>query len=270
MTFFIIAAAVVVALSYILLIAPADFPTDADERLWHCSYAHRGLHTRDKSIPENSMPAFAKAVQQGFGIELDINLTTDDRIVVFHDDNLQRVCGVDRMIADCTYEELCGYTLHDTGERIPLFEDVLALVDGRTPLIVELKATRRNDELCLCAARMLDAYKGAYCIESFHPAIVRWFCRQRPDVIRGQLSAGHKGFTGMPLWQSAALSLLFTNAVTRPHFVAYRHQDAHNKLRLDLFRLLGGKLVGWTVRDTDDIAYCQRRFDVIIFEYYTP
>ncbi len=271
MTVFIIAAVIVIVfLLYLFLLAPGDFPKTADPSLWKAYYAHRGLHSKDKTVPENSMAAFARAVEAGYGIELDLNLTTDDRIVVFHDDNLLRVCGADKQVPDCTYDELQQYRLCGTTERIPLFSEVLVLVNGRVPLIVELKATKRNRELCRRAAELLKEYHGPYCIESFHPALVRWFYKNRPEVVRGQLSAGYKDFSTLPLYQSVGLSSLITNVITRPHFVAYRHQDAKHKLRLRLFKWLGGKLVCWTVRDTDDINDCLKRFDVIIFEFFRP
>lgn len=271
MTGFIIAIVLIVLfLVYLFLLAPHTLPEGVDHTLWQANYAHRGLHSKDKSVPENSMAAFKLAVEAGYGMELDINLTVDNQIVVFHDDNLKRVCGVDKLIADCTYEELLQYRLCGTEEKTPLFSEVLKLIDGRMPLIVELKATKRNNELCRRAADMLKDYKGTYCIESFHPLLVRWFYKNRPEIVRGQLSAGHKEFGSLPFYQRLILSSLLTNVMTRPHFMAYRHQDAHHKLRLSLFKLLGGKLVAWTVRDNDDIDYCKKRFDIIIFEFFRP
>lgn len=271
MTVFIVAIILIVLfLVYLFLLAPHTLPKGMDNALWQANYAHRGLHSKDKTMPENSMAAFRLAVESGYGIELDINLTVDNQIVVFHDDNLKRVCGVDKLIADCTYEELQQYRLCGTDEKIPLFSEVLKLVDGRTPLIVELKATKRNSELCRRTADMLNDYKGTYCIESFHPLLVRWFYKNRPEIVRGQLSAGYKEFGSLPFYQRLILSSLLTNVVTRPHFVAYRHQDANHKLRLSLFKLLGGKLAAWTVRDNDNIDYCRERFDVIIFEFFRP
>ena len=265
----IIALAAVFAL-YIFLIAPGRLPKAAPAALWQARYAHRGLHDKQDTLPENSLAAFAAAVEAGYGIELDLRLTADDQVVVFHDHNLKRVCGVDRDVADCTYEELQGYRLSGTEERIPLFTEVLALVDGRAPFIIEMKSTKRNTALCEKAAALLDAYSGPYCIESFHPGIVMWFKKHRPGVVRGQLAAGYRQYAGLPGWQKLLLSSLFTNVFARPHFVAFRHEDAHAKLKLWLYRLPGGKLVGWTVRDTDDIAWCERFFDVIIFEYFKP
>jgi glycerophosphoryl diester phosphodiesterase len=271
MTVFIIfiALAAVFAL-YAFLLAPGRYPKAAPAALWQARYAHRGLHDRENIRPENSLAAFADAVEAGYGIELDIRLTADDQAVVFHDDNLKRVCGVDRDAADCTYEELQGYRLSGTEQRIPLFTEVLSRVDGRAPLIIELKSTKRNQALCEKAAAILDVYNGPYCVESFHPGIVAWFKKHRPQVVRGQLTAGYRQYGTLPGWQKLLLSSMLANVSARPHFVAFRHEDARGRLGLRICRLLGGKLVGWTVRDTDDIAWCERFFDVIIFEYFRP
>jgi glycerophosphoryl diester phosphodiesterase len=255
---------------YLFLIAPGRYPKGAPEVLWRSRYAHRGLHDKKNTVPENSLDAFKAAAEAGYGIELDINLTTDDRVVVFHDESLKRMCGIDKYVADCSWAALSQYRLNGSAQRIPLFTEVLSLVNGRVPLIVEFKSTKRNKALCEKAAAILDAYKGPYCIESFHPGIVTWFKRNRPSVVRGQLAAGRKQYSPLPWWQGLVLSSLFTGVAARPHFVAFRHEDAHGQLKLWLYRLLGGMLVGWVVRDTDDIAWCKRFFDVIIFEYFKP
>jgi len=267
---YIIAALLVVFGIYLFLLAPGRRPKDAPAVLWTSRYAHRGLHDQKNAAPpENSLATFEAAVEAGYGIELDINLTTDDQVVVFHDDDLKRMCGVEKKVADCSWEELQVMRLSGTEHRIPLFSEFLSLVGGRVPLVVELKATKRNAALCEKAAAVLDAYAGPYCIESFHPGIVAWFKKNRPGVVRGQLAAGIGEYRQQTLMQKLLLSTLLTNVWSRPHFAAYRHQDAHG-LRLRFFRLLGGKLVAWTVRDTDDIAWCERFFDAIIFEYFRP
>lgn len=255
-------------LIWLFLLAPGRLPQiPMAERLWKAAYAHRGLHTKDGAIPENSLPAFAAAVDAGYGMELDVNLTADGHVVVFHDDSLQRMCATDKKINDCTLAELQTYHLGATQEKIPLFSEVLDLVQGRTPMIVELKSTRRKEELCQKTAELLEQYQGDFCIESFNPAFVHWFAKNKPGFIRGQLSAGAKMFRSLPFFQRLLLSSLLTNVLTRPHFVAFHHPDARRNLRLRLYRLLGGKLVAWTVREEVDIEFCKSFFDVGIFEF---
>lgn len=158
-------------------------------------YAHRGLHEKDLSVPENSMAGFKAAVEAGYGIEFDLQLTKDKKVVVHHDRSLKRVCGADVSIGDLTYKELQQYRLQNTEERVPLFSDVLALVDGRTPLIIELKHYDDADLLCPLVWELLRNYKGPYCVESFDPYIVQWFRKNHPYVLRGQLMVTLKART---------------------------------------------------------------------------
>ena len=183
-------------------------------------YAHRGLHDKDKGVPENSLMAFDLAVRGGFGMEFDLQLTRDGQVVVHHDRSIARTCGVDKNIDEMTYEELSGYRLLGTEERVPRFTEVLELVDGRTPLIIELKSYTRQQELCEKTVELLEGYQGLYCVESFDPRIVRWFKKHRPQVVRGQLMCRmpEKGMS--PLVDFIGRNLM-TNFLTRPHFEAY-------------------------------------------------
>jgi glycerophosphoryl diester phosphodiesterase len=255
---------------YIFLIAPGRGAGKARDTHFNRHYAHRGLHTKDRAVPENSITAMIAARDAGYGMELDLSLTRDGQVVVFHDNNLRRVCGVDRELGEITFEQLCTHRLFDTGESAPLFSEVLQAVNGRVPLIVELKDTPRRDELCRKAAALLDTYTGRYSVESFHPGIVGWFYRNRPGVIRGQLSAGPGIFVKQNRLEKFLIAAMLTNVATRPHFVAYRHQDSHGNAGLWLFRRLGGAIVGWTVTDTDDLDWCLQFFDAIIFEFIRP
>ena len=139
-----IIAFVIILLLYLWLIKPgiADRP-DIASLMGHY-YAHRGLHDNETDAPENSMNAFKKAIDAGYGIELDVQLTKDRIPVVFHDETLKRVCGVDGRVRDYTYEELQQFRLCRSDERIPLFSDFLKLVDGKVPLIIEIKIQDRK------------------------------------------------------------------------------------------------------------------------------
>lgn len=151
--------------------------------------AHRGFFDNETEYPENSLPAFQRAVEAGYGIELDVQLTTDEKLVVFHDASLKRMCGIDRKVTECSYVELQQYTLANSSQKIPMLDEVLSVIDGRAPLIVEIKPEGN----CIRTAELLNArmtdYDGIYCIESFHPLVVAWYYRHQPEVIRGQLSS---------------------------------------------------------------------------------
>ena len=146
-------------------------------------YAHRGLHNEE--LPENSLGAFKNAVDHRFGIELDIQLSKDNVPMVFHDATLKRVCGIDAKLCDYTAEELQKIKLLDSEWTIPRFEEVLSLVDGRVPLLVEFK--RGNTDLVKIACDMLDSYNGAFCVESFDPIMLMRIKKYRPKFARGQL-----------------------------------------------------------------------------------
>lgn len=228
--------------------------------------AHRGLHRADRSVPENSLPAFAAAAEAGYGIELDVHLTADGRLAVFHDDGLLRMCGVPEKLEDLTYDELKKFRLAGTQERIPLLGEVLSLVGGRVPIILELKRGRNNRLLCERAYEMICAYEGDLCVESFDPMIVRWFRRHAPEVLRGQLSCTEEAF-GKSLREprSFVLAHLLTNFLCRPQFIAYGITK-RKPLTVRLCERMGAMRVAWTSRSRVN----EENSDVVIFEYYRP
>ena len=132
----------------VVLLAPGQAPDSKKAPFLGRNFAHRGLHSEDQSVPENSLEAFERAAAAGYGMELDVQLSRDGQVVVFHDDTLDRACGVAARVDELDYDELSKLSLFGTQARIPLFSEVLALIRGRTPLIVELKTGAHNDELC--------------------------------------------------------------------------------------------------------------------------
>ncbi len=233
-------------------------------------YAHRGLHTADQSVPENSMAAFLRAVEHRFGIELDVQLTADNQIVVFHDSTLKRICGIDRPVHDFTFQQLRELPLAGTEERIPLFSEVLDLVGGRVPLIVEIKHYHQPKKLCEMTAALLDVYPGSYCIESFHPLIVRWFKKNRPQIIRGQLAEDYgKSKSLSPIAGFFAGNLL-TNFLARPDFIAYRFSDRKRFAVHVCCEWLHAQRVYWTLRSEADLNIAVNEKAVGIFENFLP
>ena len=335
MTALIIAAVIgAVFLLYLFMIMPrmlrrpsyrALFDVQATKRIYGETaadapplYAHRGLHDNATEAPENSMAAFRKAVEAGFGIELDVQITKDGRLVVFHDDTLTRMCrrvcsppasaaddsaslycaghsaepevsapwrtsrSAENMrpqaiarparIRDYTREELReNFRLLDTEERIPSFEEVLALIDGKVPLIVEIKEESRDMSVCPLVDAVLQNYHGVYCIESFNPLALRWYRKHRPEIIRGQLAeafhkenAAHSG----PLY--FAMEHLLFNFLTKPDFIAYHHGYAHH-LSLSFCRGLFHTLcVAWTIQSEEALAKNRALFQLFIFDSFLP
>ncbi len=234
-------------------------------------YAHRGFYNNRKGIPENSMAAFSRAINHGYGIELDVHLTADNQLVVFHDDTLIRMCGVNKKIARMPLSELEQYTLLDSEEHIPLFKDVLALVEGRVPLIIELKVDDANQNLlCPLVWQQLEKYRGTYCIESFNPFVLQWFKRHQPQVVRGQLSCNF--FKEDPHCDLVLLLItnLMTNFFTHPDFIAYKYLDTSNlafRMNQKLFRVM---TVVWTIPARPAYERYKSRVDAIIFEGFEP
>ena len=149
--------------------------------------AHRGFH-EDANSPENSIPAFKRAVERGYGIELDLHLLSDGSLAVFHDDTLLRMTGEEGCVKDLTQEDLKNYRLGGTEHTIPTFVQVLKLVQGEVPLIIELKSEDNVPELCKATLDALDAYQGDFVIESFDPRVLMWLKKNAPEITRGQLS----------------------------------------------------------------------------------
>ena len=259
---------------YLFLIAPGFKSKEKKQKmnkLLQFNYAHRGLHNLESLVPENSIKAFSLAKAAGYGIELDLNLTKDGKVVVFHDNDLLRACGVDFKIEELTWDEISKFKVFGTEEKIPLFADVLEEIDGGIPLLVELKNSKRYKELCEKSSTLLDGYKGDYCIESFNPQIVYWFKKNRPYVVRGQLSSSVKGLgEENSIIVRFLLSALFFNFLSRPDFAAYQYSHAKRKLGIKSYRLLGGKLFGWTIADEKSAKEYLALFDSIIFENFSP
>ena len=249
----------------VFLVAPGHICRWQKKPFMYRNFAHRGLHKRDKSVPENSITAFERASAKGYGMELDVQLSRDGQVVVFHDDTLNRVCGVDSRVDEKTYDELKEMSLCGTEETIPLFSDVLKTVRGRGPLIVELKTGKRNKELCEKTYALLKDYCGEYCIESFNPFIVRWFRKNAPEIVRGQLANPPKDYNGEVNGVTAfILGNVLLNFLARPQFIAYK--IAPKPFTVKLCEALGAMKVCWTSHEWVN----EKNYDVVIFEFYKP
>ena len=173
---------------YLFLIAPRMYKRADRTPFMKYHYAHRGLFDNVSDAPENSLLAFQRAVDAGYGIELDVQLSKDNQVVIFHDASLKRMCGVNGNVWEYTLEELQQMKLANSKQTIPTLQDFLKIVDGKVPFILEYKLDRPQTKVCELANEILKNYHGAYCIESFHPLALLWYRKNRPDVLRGQLS----------------------------------------------------------------------------------
>lgn len=248
----------------LFMLAPGRATKRQKAPFQNMNFAHRGLHSRDMTIPENSLPAFELAAHAGYGIELDVQLSKDGYVVVFHDDTLDRVCGVHSRVDEKTLAELRQLRLCGSEETIPLFTDVLGVIRGRGPLIVELKTGRRNRELCEKTYAILADYRGDVCIESFDPTIVAWFRFHAPELLRGQLAMPQSRYENMPKPVTFMLSRGLMNFISRPQFMAYR--IGFRPMPVRLAEKLGAMKIGWTSHEPKN----ERGRDGVIFEFYKP
>lgn len=229
-----------------------------------CDYAHRGLHEGD--IPENSLAAFAHACEYGFGIELDVQLSRDGVVMVFHDATLARMTGRDARVCELTCAELQALTLKETNEKIPTFSEVLALVDGRVPLLVELKGESTDTSLCEKVAELLRSYEGAYCIESFNPLLLRAMRKYLPDAYYGQLYTNVCRDKKKRSLLNLSLTAMLFNFLAKPDFIAYNQID-RNRLPVKITtQWYGAARFTWTVRTSEEYAAAQEMGACAIFE----
>lgn len=258
---------VVLILLYLFLIAPRN--RRQMNKFKSVMYAHRGLHNGERA--ENSMSAFRAAVEGGYGIELDVRLSRDGKLVVFHDDTLDRVCGREGKVIDFTADELAGFSLNGTSDGIPLFTDVLRLVDGRVPILVEIKEDPGNSRVSEKTCEILRDYEGEYIIESFNPLSLRTVKGIMPHIPRGILSHRYYSYEQYRKPLYFILQSLLLNFLCRPAFIAYDHRHA-SAFGLRLVRTLFlTPTLAWTVRSAEEEATARKNgFDGIIFESYIP
>ena len=242
--------------------------------------AHRGLFSNhftgvDDDIPpeapENTLEAFRRAVDHGYGIEMDVQLSKDGQLVVFHDGTLKRACKRKGKVIDYTYEELSAFPVFGSKERIPLFKDVLKIVDGKVPLLIEVKPDGDCIKTCESLNAHLEGYEGVYIVESFDPRAVRWYRKNRPDVLRGQLSEKFKksGHLGTDIGY-IFLSSLMLNLLGRPDFIAYNHKHKEQFSYRLLRRLFPVFNAAWTIRSQEELEMARDVFSVFIFDSFIP
>lgn len=233
--------------------------------------AHRGLFNNASDAPENSAQAFRKAVAAGYGIELDVQMTTDGKLVVFHDESLKRMCGADKKLTECTYDELMQYRLADSEEKIPLFDDVLEIIDGKVPLVVEIKPEGDWRKTTRLTAERLDRYPGIYCVESFHPFVLCWLKKNRPAVLRGQLSTDFfRDGTGRKWYECILLGNLLVNCVSRPDFISYNHRFKNNLFYRICRTVFTVENAAWTIRSQEELEQAKDTFRIFIFDSFIP
>ncbi len=262
----VIGALAFILVTYLVLIAPGR--KNGIEKYAHVKFAHRGLHGEGRA--ENSLSAFRAAVEAGYGIELDVRLSKDGVLVVFHDDTLDRVTGVKGRVDEYTAEDLGKISLSGSGDTVPLFSEVLEAVDGRVPLLVEIKEDPDTSAVSEAVADILASYKGEYIVESFNPLSLARVAKRLPKTARGILSHRYYAYDPYRKPLYFLLQTLLLNRICRPAFIAYDHRHAKS-LSLRLARMMGAVTFAWTVSSADEEAQAYKNgFDSVIFENYRP
>jgi len=231
--------------------------------------AHRGLYKKDQSVPENSMLAFKKALEKGYAIELDVNLTKDLVVVAFHDYSLKRICQDDRNIDEISYRELKDLKLFHTEEKISTLHEVIEYVDGKVPLLIELKPHGDVKKLCHKTMDILKNYQGRYALFSFNPKVCYTLKKNYPNVIRGQISEYFTDNKKMSRFSKYLMKSMFFNRFTKPDFISYGITDLPNKY-LDKYKKKGLTIISYAAKNQDEFNRVKSFYDNVVFEYFEP
>lgn len=221
--------------------------------------SHRGIYD-NKKIFENTLPAFKKALSKGYIIELDIHLTKDNNIIVFHDYNTKRMTNIDKVVENSTYQELNKQKIL----HIPTLEEVLKLVNGKVPLLIEIKQNQKVGPLEKKLMDMLKKYNGQYAIQSFNPKTIYWFKKNYPNVIRGQLSYSNHSYNPIKRF---IFRKMFFNLITKPNFISYRYNDLTIK-QINKYRKKGIIIIAWTINSKKNYEKYKDIYDNLICENF--
>lgn len=225
--------------------------------------AHRGFHNEEN--PENTIGAFERAIENNYAIELDCQLLSDGEVVVVHDNKLSRLCGLDKYVSNLKKEDIENLYVLNSKYKIPFLKDVLSLVDGRTPLLIEIKNSLKVGELESKMYELLKDYKGEYAVQSFNPYSLQWFKKNAPNVLRGQLSSYFKG-EDLSYIKKSLLKRLRLNKVSSPHFISYNAENLPNRY----CKKCNLPILAWTIRSQEEYMRVVKFVDNIIFENFEP
>lgn len=223
--------------------------------------SHRGIHD-NKKIYENTLEAIKKAKEKNYIIEIDIHITRDNKIVVFHDANIKRITNVDKIVEESTYQELNQQNII----HIPLLEEVLELVDGKVPLLIEIKQFNKIGRLESKFMDIIQKYKGEYAIQSFNPKVLLWFKKHYPCILRGQLSSKYEN-KKLPYIKKFILKNMLFNIITKPNFISYKYNELSLK-QIKKYKKKNIFIFGWTVTNKQDYNYYIKYFDNLICEKF--
>ena len=226
--------------------------------------AHRGLH--GAGVPENSLLSFKKAIQNGYAIEIDVRPLASGEIIVFHDSSLERMIGKSGTIEKMTMDQIKGLKLKGTDEYIPTLREVLELVNGDVPILIEIKNEGKVG-FEKAVWEELKTYDGEFAVQSFNPFSLGWFKKHAPHVFRGQLSSFFED-DNIKRYKKFILKRMWLNKVSKPDFICYNIENCPN-IYVDKYRGKKPCLL-WVVRSPADQCEFNGYCDNIIFEGFNP
>lgn len=231
-------------------------------------YSHRGLHNDKKKIYENTLKSFEFSIAHGFGIELDTNILKDGTVVVFHDRNLKRMCGIDKVLKHATYSDIKDYKIKDCDETILTLETVLKHINGRVPVMIELKPFGKKRLHAKLVNDIIKSYPHPIAVQSYNPYIVYWFKRHAPNVVRGQISEYFRddNISKITKWMMRSL---ITNRLSKPHFINYGIRDLPNKY-VDKQKKKGVIIFGYAAKNQKALDFMRKQYDNAVFEDFIP
>lgn len=238
-----------------------------DNWLTNCPISHRGLH-KGTEIPENSLTAFQNSINLNYPIELDIQLIKDNNIIVFHDSDLIRICGNARKTFNLTKDSLHKFKLFKSNQKIPLLEEVLELVSGKVPLLIELKNNTMSNSLSIELNKKLKNYSGEVAIQSFNPFSIIWFKDNAPEITRGFLGSKLSD-AELAKYKTIIPRRLLFKSLAQPHFVGYDIKNLPKK-NVSKIRESGIPILAWTIDSKDKLKKAEKYADNIIFENIDP
>lgn len=240
----------------------------------HAPIAHRALHDRSARRPENSLAAVRAAVAAGYGIEIDLQLSHDGQAMVFHDEDLARLTGQPGALADRTAADLAAIPLLDADDGIPTLPEVLALVAGRVPLLIEIKdqtlvMAPTDGRLEQATARALAGYGGPVAVMSFNPHAVATMARLAPDLPRGITTSAYdvEDWAPLPPETCARLRDIPDYDATGASFISHQWRDLARP-RVAELQAQGAAILCWTIRSPQDEAAARRIAANVTFEGY--
>ena len=226
----------------------------------HNIIAHRGCHNSKMNIPENSILAFKRAIRNKYIIELDVHITKDNKIVVFHDFSLKRLFNVNKLVENCTYSELLSYSFPNTNQKIPLLKSVLNIVNGSVPIIIEIKSLSFNGKLEKELCKIIDNYNGLIYVQSFNVLSILWFRINKKKIKRGIIYSSLDKKAN--ILKNNIIKLILFNTILKLDFISCNKDSLNDNYIVKLRKKI--PIFSWTIKNKEEYDLYQRFSDKLI------